>query len=131
MNKKLYCRVSHADARGLIAQQVKVASGFFSRLRGLLGRKKLEKGEGLILYPCSSIHCFGMQFPIDVVFLDEQKRVVGIRENMKPGSHASNHSAHLVLELNAGEVQKHGVKNGEELVFSSYAKECQTVKKAQ
>ena len=123
MNRKLYCRVSHADARGLIAPQIEVARGFFSRLRGLLGRKKLEEGEGLILCPCSAIHCFGMNFPIDAVFLDSQNQVVGIRENMAPGSQASNSCAHLVLELNAGEVLKHRINNGEELVFSFYPKE--------
>jgi hypothetical protein len=118
MSLNNYCNIYHADKRGLIARRVKFARGFFSRLRGLLGCKQLEEGEGLLLYPCSAIHCFGMQFPIDAIFLDHQNRVLCIHENMLPGSKASDHRASMVLELNAGEALKHGIEKGEELLIS-------------
>jgi hypothetical protein len=81
---KVYCQVYRTENHRLIADQVEVACSFFSRLRGLLGRTKMTAGSGLILQPCSSIHCFGMRFPIDAIFLDRQHRVITIKENMPP-----------------------------------------------
>jgi uncharacterized membrane protein (UPF0127 family) len=43
---------------------------------GLLNRKALAQGEGLLLDRCYGIHTFGMRFPIDVVFLDKELRVM-------------------------------------------------------
>ena len=51
---------------------VEIADTFLRRLKGLLGRKKIEKGYGLLLKPCASIHMFFMKFPIDVFFLKEK-----------------------------------------------------------
>lgn len=114
MSKKK-CHVYHGHGQELITDQIEVARGFFSRLRGLLGRKGLDEGEGLLLSPCSSIHCFGMRFPIDALFLDKQYRVVSIHPNMKPGSMASHHQARYVLELKAGEAERHKIEIGEQL----------------
>ena len=47
-------------------------------MRGLLGRRSLPGGEGILLEPAASIHTFFMRFPIDVVFLDKERVVVGI-----------------------------------------------------
>jgi uncharacterized membrane protein (UPF0127 family) len=87
-------------------------------MRGLLGRKNLKAGEGLLLWPCSSIHCFGMHFPIDVIFLDRQTRVISLRENLTPGSRASYRQARCVLELRAGEVKKHHINIGDQLMIN-------------
>ena len=115
MIKKLYCQVFHADAKELIAGRIEVARGFFSRLRGLLGRKSLEEGEGLLLWPCSSVHCFGMQFPIDVIFLDSQFRVAAIHPDMQPGSVVSQRQARYVLELKSGAAERQKIEIGEQL----------------
>ncbi len=115
MIKKRYCQVYHADIRELIAERIEVANGFFTRFKGLLGRKGLQEGEGLLLSPCSSIHCFGMQFPIDTVFLDKKYKVVDVCANLNPGSMASHHQARYVLELKAGEAERNKIEIGEQL----------------
>jgi len=107
------CQVYHYNE--LIAERIGLASGFFPRLRGLLGRKSLDEGEGLLLSPCSSIHCFGMRFPIDAIFLDKQYRVVAVHPDMKPGAMASHRQARYVLELKAGEAERHNLEVGEQL----------------
>lgn len=61
-----------------------IAHSYFDRLKGLLGRKCLEKGEGLVLDPCSSVHCIGMKFTIDVIFVSKEGTVVGTFPGMKP-----------------------------------------------
>ena len=44
----------------------------------------MSQGEGLVLAPCNSIHMFFMRFPLDVIFLDAQNRVVFMYEGIKP-----------------------------------------------
>ena len=57
-------------------EQVEVARGWWGRACGLLGRRELPAGHGLLLQPCSAIHTLGMRFALDVVFLDAQGRVL-------------------------------------------------------
>ena len=65
------------DGRPLVSPAY-IADGFFTRLRGLMLKKELAPGEGLLLKNCPQIHCFFMRFPIDAVYLDEQMLVTGI-----------------------------------------------------
>ena len=101
--------------RSTIGDRIETADSFWTRFRGLLGRSGLEEGEGLIISPCSSIHCFGMKFAIDAIFLDKDYRVVAVYPDMKPGAMASNRKARYVLELKAGEAARHNVQVGEQL----------------
>lgn len=117
MSKKIYCSIANHNNKKTIASSVEVARSFFPRLRGLLGRDELLAGEGMLLWPCQSIHCFGMHFPIDVVFMDNLCRVTSIRENMYPFKTASDRKARCVLELCAGEIKKHGIKVGDQLII--------------
>jgi uncharacterized membrane protein (UPF0127 family) len=56
----------------------------FGRLRGLLGRLRIGLGEGLWLTPSSGIHTIGMLFPIDVIYLDADHRVIHLVEHLRP-----------------------------------------------
>lgn len=53
----------------VVATNVEEARGFFARMRGLLGRRGLDRGAALILAPCSSVHSLGMRFDVEVLFL--------------------------------------------------------------
>lgn len=112
-------RITQEFKPEVIADRVVIADGFFQRLRGLLGRDGLEKGEGLLISPCSSIHCLGMKFAIDAIFLDNDYRVVAVYPDMKPGAMASERKASYVLELKAGEAVRHGIQIGEQLVITA------------
>lgn len=76
------------NSRGeCILNKVEIADTFRSRLKGLLGRNKIEKGSGLLLKPCASIHMFFMKFPIDVFFLKEKNgsyELLRIARGVKP-----------------------------------------------
>lgn len=98
-----------------IGDRIASADKFWSRFRGLLGRSGLDEGEGLLISPCWSIHCFGMKFSIDAIFLDKDYRVVAIHPDMKPGAMASNRKARYVLEIKAGEAARHNLQIGEQL----------------
>ena len=83
------------------------------RMRGLLGRAGLPAGEGMLITPAPSIHTAFMRFPIDVLFLDRELRVIKIVEQLGPWRVASKASARAVLELRAGESARCGVKVGD------------------
>ena len=64
--------------------RAKVARTFFQRAKGLIGTRYLERGEGLLILRCNSIHTFFMSFPIDAVFLDRNDKIVKIVRNIRP-----------------------------------------------
>ena len=82
---------------------VTIAGNPWRRLIGLSGRRALPEGEALWLSPCRGIHTWGMRFPLDVLFLDGEGRVVRKVERMPPGRVSGFVSAaRSVLELGAG-----------------------------
>jgi len=105
----VYCDIN------LIADNVSLADNFGKRLIGLMGKKNLNEGEGLLLWNCSAIHCFFMKIPIDVIYISRDLSIVGVA-TLKPwsiGSHFKE-AAH-VLELKEGASSK--VKAGDKIVF--------------
>jgi uncharacterized membrane protein (UPF0127 family) len=80
------------------------------RMRGLMGRRGLPAGEGLLLSPAPAIHTAFMRFPIDALFLDRELRVLKVVEQLRPWRIASERRAHSVLELSAGESGRRGVQ---------------------
>jgi uncharacterized protein len=87
-----------------------------TRLKGLLGRRGLERGEGLLLRPASSIHTLFMRFPIDAVFLDRELTVLRVVPELRPWRAAGRRGAHAVLELPAGACEQAGLRPGERLL---------------
>jgi uncharacterized membrane protein (UPF0127 family) len=92
-----------------------MADGPLRRMRGLIGRRGLPAGEGLLLSPAPAIHTAFMRFPIDALFLDRNMRVLDIVEQLRPWRVASKHRARAVLELSAGECARRGVEVGDRL----------------
>ena len=102
-----------------LAAEVRLATSLWARFWGLMGRRSLPDGHGLLIRPCSSVHMFFMRFPIDVIFLDREDRVVKIIPAMKPWRAAlGGRGAHSALELNAGAAQSVGLEVGDTLTLS-------------
>ena len=95
--------------------RARVAGSFATRFRGLMGVAALPAGEGLLLPRTRSVHTHFMRFPIDVVFLDDERRVVAIRPALRPWRMASAKGARSVLELAAGECERVGLATGDVL----------------
>jgi uncharacterized membrane protein (UPF0127 family) len=92
-----------------------VADTPFARLKGLLGKRELAAGEGLLLYPAFAVHTWFMRFPIDAVFLDRDLRVLRVASDLKPWRAAAGRRAKAVLELAAGECRRRGIEAGNTL----------------
>lgn len=84
-------------------------------MRGLLGRRSLPAGEGLLLRPAASIHTAFMRFAIDAVFLDRDGVVMHIAPDLRPWRMAAKHGARAVLELPARSAERRGLELGERL----------------
>lgn len=93
------------------------------RMRGLSGRPSLSAQQSMIFVSSTSYRqCFwmkDMQFPIDMVWLDSQKRITAIESNVDPKSFPASycHEGQYVVELAAGTAVKHGLKTGDLATF--------------
>ncbi|MEH7381314.1 DUF192 domain-containing protein [Bacillus sp. JJ1533] len=105
MSKKTHIRILNLE--------LKTYDTFLKRLKGLMFQLKPIKNEAIILEPCNSIHMFFMFFPIDVVFLDKENRVVKTKEDVKPWTviFPVKH-AYKTIEMPVGSIRKFGIRDG-------------------
>jgi uncharacterized protein len=100
----------------VVCERCLIAKSALARMRGLLGRRELPAGEGILLRPAASVHTAFMRFPIDVVFLDREGTVLKIAPELRPWRAAAQRKSKAVLELAAGEAAGRGIEVGERLV---------------
>ena len=96
----------------VLCPELAIADTAPSRMKGLLGRRSLEAGEGLLLSPAGSVHTAFMRFPIDVVFLDADLEVLEVRDSVPPWRAAARRGAKAVVELPAGEARRRRIVPG-------------------
>jgi uncharacterized membrane protein (UPF0127 family) len=95
----------------VIADRVEVATSFWARGKGLLGRRSLPQGFALAIKPCNGIHMFVMAIPLDVAHIDREGRVVQILHAIKrwrPGPIVLKSA--WVIELPAGTAHTTGMQ---------------------
>ncbi len=100
----------------MVCERCVLADTALARMRGLLGRRELPSGEGILLRPASSVHMAFMRFPIDAVFLDRDLRVLKVASDLRPWRAAGSRGAKAVLEIPAGEAERRGLTVGDRLV---------------
>lgn len=89
-------RLRSAVVRG---REVRVARGLRARLLGLAGLWRGQVGAGLLIPRCRRVHTFGMRFPLDLVFLDDDGRVRAVHRRVPPRRFVGDRGAAAVLEL--------------------------------
>ena len=104
---------------GRFVCRARVASSFAARFRGLMLTAGLAPRTGLLFPHTRSVHTHFMRFPIDVVFLDGDHRVVKVVAELRPWRFASAKGATSVLELAAGECAELGLAEGDALSAGS------------
>jgi uncharacterized protein len=103
------------------------AGGLGGQTRGLLGRERLEPGEGMLFNrgrfePFMWMHMFFMRFPIDIVFLDREGLVIRVNHRLRPWRLSSIvFGARSALELAAGEALRSGTMVGDRVAFEEIA----------
>ena len=98
----------------ILADKIFLADKFLSRLMGLLSFKSLEKNQAMILRPANSIHTFFMRFPIDLLFVDKNNRIVKTVSCMRPFRATSIClKSQFVIELPAGTIDAKNTSIGD------------------
>jgi uncharacterized protein len=101
-----------------LASRLSVADTHWSRLRGLMwtNAASFPAGTGLWIVPSRGVHTLAMKFPIDVLYLDADKLVVHVEQNLKPWrvARVSMRTA-SVLELPGNTVELNGTTVGDEI----------------
>ena len=112
--------VKRADGRPLWT--VEVASSWWSRLRGLIGRSSIAGDEGLFLPGSNGIHMVFMRFPIDCVFVsradpEDTREVLAVKPNLRPWTGVVWYvrKAHGAIEIPAGAAATASVAVGDRI----------------
>ena len=113
-------KVVNTTSKTVILAEAELAESFGRRLKGLLGRKTLAPGQGMVIRPCRSIHTVGMTFPIDVGFVDEKGCLCRVVENLPPGKlGVGAREARYVIEAPAGTFAAVGVQEGDQVTLEN------------
>lgn len=114
--------VKNVDRGTTLATQARLASSYSARFFGLMGRKRIDDGGGLLLTKTASIHSFFMRFRFDAVFIDRENKVVKIVPAMRQWWIAfGGRGTKDVIELPAGVAEQTGTQPGDVLSFEAVA----------
>lgn len=107
---------------------VEIAQTISKREKGLSGRDFLPENQGMLfIFEKPDYHRFwmkGMRFALDFIWIRE-KRIIDITEKVKPEDYqppktlTAKEPVDMVLEVNAGFVEKNGIKIGDEIFLES------------
>jgi len=104
-----------------LAFRVKVADSSLGRLVGLLGRRSLQPGNGVWIVPGNAVHTIGMMFSFDLVLIDKDFKVVGMRELLRPFTITRpNFRAESALQLPAHSIFCSRTQIGDQLLIGGY-----------
>jgi len=103
-----------------LASTIEEASGLWGSFMGLMFRRGMPTGHGMIFRPARGIHTSFMFFDLDLIYLDKHDIVTKIRPKMVPWR-IDVTSAAGCLELNAGVAARAGLEQGDRLLFSPSA----------
>ncbi|MCK4859134.1 MAG: DUF192 domain-containing protein [Candidatus Omnitrophica bacterium] len=115
----MYFRVINQSNNALLFSKAQKKIRFFSKLCGLMFRKEISEENALIFYNASAIHTFFMRFPIDVVFLNKNMRVLRICQGLKPSRMVFCKGAFCVIECVSGLAAIKKVKCGDVLAVQN------------
>jgi uncharacterized membrane protein (UPF0127 family) len=104
-----------------LAFRVKVADSVLGRLVGLLGRRSMQRDSGVWIVPGNAVHTIGVMFSFDLVLIDKNFKVVGLRELVHPFTITRpNFRAESVLELPAHAIFCSRTQIGDQLLIERY-----------
>ena len=119
--KRRHVFVYNKTKETFLAFKVEVCDSVWGRLRGLLGKRSLKPDSGVWIVPANAVHTIGMLFSFDLVLIDKNFKVVGLRELVRPFRITMpNHRAESVLELPAHSIFRSRTQIGDQLVIDRY-----------
>ena len=123
MPKQSTIQITNLTRDRILAASGELARSFWARGRGLMGRASLPDSYALIIFPESSIHTFFMRVPIDVLFVDRDDKVIGLRAAMPPSrpfAGVAPWRGRYVIEMPAGVIASTGTALGDQLQLTPH-----------
>lgn len=118
--------VFNRNRESFLGLRVAPADTLAMRLRGLLGRIRLNPDDGIWLAPSRGIHTIGMLFAIDLIYLDASNRVIHLVEQIGPFRISPIRiKCASILELKARAIYSSNTQVGDELLICT-AEEIKT-----
>ena len=117
MKTRTYC-VYNQTRECFLSFGVVPADTTFARLKGFIGRLKMRSDEGLWVVPSSGVHTWALMFPLDLIYLDENLRVIYVKEHFPTFKIAPLRvRAASVLELPTHTIYSSQTQAGDQLVI--------------
>ncbi len=115
---------AHNVTRGAtLGERIETAGDYWSKLMGLMGRPRLDDGEGLWLPGANGIHMMVMRFPIDAVFVGPEKDGERVVLALRPALPTWRGIVPLIrgakgcLELPVGAIERTSTRVGDRVVL--------------
>ncbi len=117
METRTYC-VYNRTRECFLSLSVNVADTTFARLKGFIGRLQPKSDEGIWVVPSNGVHTWGVLFPLDLIYLDENVRVIYVTEHFPRFRIAPLRAdAASVLELPPHTIYSSRTEPGDQLVI--------------
>ncbi|MFA5338442.1 MAG: DUF192 domain-containing protein [Candidatus Omnitrophota bacterium] len=111
------CKIFNKTKGRYLAENAKVARTFLQKLIGLMFRASILSDAALIFHNVNSIHMFFMRFPIDVIYLNRDNKVLKIKHSLKPWRMSSCIRAKATIELPSRKARETATEIGDTLEF--------------
>ena len=110
------------DGKFISQIEIEIADDMVERAVGLMYREEMKETQGMLfIFPAEEYQSFWMKntvLPLDIAFVNKQNEIVTIHHNTTPFSETSYPSTKLaiyVVEVNAGYMNKYGIKEGDKI----------------
>ena len=113
-------------ATGELIKQIdiEVKQDDYGRQQGMMWRRSMEENQGMLFFmerlEPQTFWMLNTFVSLDIIFVDDELRIVNIRERAEPeslGPQSSAGPALFVLEVKGGFCAQHGIKAGDKIQF--------------
>ena len=125
--KENLASVTVQTANGSVTYRVEIANTTEKMMKGLMYRTRLDTDAGMLfLFDDTHPQPIAMwmkntYISLDMLFIGYEGEIIGIAQNTEPLSlkiiSPTKKNVAAVLEINAGEVQKHHIQKGDKLIY--------------
>jgi uncharacterized membrane protein (UPF0127 family) len=110
--------ITNTSRKTVIGESIEVAETASQKVKGLLGREGLDRGQGLLFKGAGSLHTLFMRFPIDIIYTNKQGKVVKTAGSVRPFKLvAAPLRCDCAIELPAGVIAASNTQVGDNLSF--------------
>lgn len=104
-----------------IAKNIEFARTKLCQMAGLMFRKDIPSDYSMIFIlkkpSYVNVHMLFMRFPIDVIFLDEKKEVLGLSWLNPWTGYKAMKNIKYVIEMKAGTIERYNISTGGRMEF--------------